>query len=287
MTPAPPIDVTFTSEGEKLAAHLRPPTTTSNRTLVVFAAGMTLTKEVWLPPWAVALNARGYTTLNFDYRGFGGSGGARLRLVPQQQVVDVENAVTWARAHDGIDRVVVVGVSLGAAVALAVGATVAAVDGFAAVGGPSDLWRVWSALPNFPRFQEKVELARRQYVRDGTSSTMKLSKLLSSDPGTCALIEHDAPLHPTWTPELTFESLHWLFQFRPEKQAATAKKGLFVTCEHDGLIGRVEAVSAWASCPEPKKLVEIKGVSHHEIYGAGAGFQPAIDAIDAWFTATK
>ena len=221
-------DVTFTSEGERIAGHLRRPTTSSNRTLVVFAAGMTLTKEVWLPPWACALNARGYTTLNFDYRGFGGSGGARLRLVPEQQVLDVRNAVTWGRSNEGVDRVVVVGVSLGAAVALAVagvdGAVDNDVDGFAAVGGPSDLWRVWSALPNFSTFHEKVKAARREYVLTGALSTMKLSKLLSSDPGTCALIEQDAKTHPTWTPELTFESLASLFAFRPEKGAATAKK---------------------------------------------------------------
>lgn len=290
-----PTSVSFFSEGERVVGDLRlplpmtMPVTAQPPPLVIFCAGMTLTKEVWLPPWAEAMNARGWATLNFDHRGFGGSGGARLRLVPQQQVDDIRNAITWAESREDVDasRIALVGVSLGAATALGA----AGVEGLcgdrvkaaACVAGPSDLWRVWSALPNFPSFFAKVKAARRQYVATGEAKTMKLSKLLSSDPGTCALIEHDAPLHASWLPELTFESLASLFEFRPEKVAAFSKATLFVTCGNDSLIGRTEAVSAWASCREPRRLTEIPDIVHHEIYGDGKGFAPAIAAVDGFF----
>ena len=257
--------------------------------LVIFCPGTTLTKEVWLPTWAEALSARGYATLNFDPRGFGGSGGPRLRLVPQRQVEDIRNAITWAEGRDDVDagRVALVGVSLGAATALGAagveGQVGDRVKAAACVAGPSDLWRVWSALPNFPSFFEKVKAARRHYVATGEAKTMKLTKLVSADAGTCALIERDAPQLPTWEPELTFESLVSFFEFRPEKVAAFSRATLFVTCEHDALIGRTEAVSAWANCREPRRLVELKDVVHHEIYGDGKGFAPAIDAIDGFF----
>lgn len=279
--------VSFISEGDRVVADLRLPTkaTATKPPLVIFCPGMTLTKEVWLPPWAEALNARGYATLNLDPRGFGGSGGARLRLVPQHQVQDIRNAVTWAHARDDVDasNIALVGVSLGAAVALGAAGEDDRVKAAACVAGPSDMWRVWSALPNFKSFHEKVKAARQHYVVTGEAKTMKLSKLLSSDPGTCALIDHDAPLHPTWTPELTFESLASLFEFRPEKVAPFARATLFISCGNDQLIGRTEAVSGWANCREPRRLVEIPDIVHHEIYGDGKGFAPAIDAIDAFF----
>ncbi len=285
--------VSFFSAGQPMSGVLRLPSsassassslTSSKPPLLIFCAGMTLTKEVWLPRWAEALNALGYATLNFDFRGFGASGGPRLRLVPADQVVDVQNTLSFCETLDDVDagRAAVVGVSLGAAVALGAAGVDDRVKACVAVGGPSDLWRVWSGLPNFPAFLEKVRAARRQATTTGEARTIRLSRLLSSDPETCALIERDAPSHPTWQPELTFESLLDLFAFRPEQVAAGSRATCFVTCEHDALIGKAEASSAFARCREPRRLVEIPGVHHHEIYGDGAGFAPTIAAIDAF-----
>lgn len=285
MNAAIPVSVSYTSEGERVVADLRMPSGNGKPPLVIFCPGTTLTKEVWLPRWADALNARGYATLNFDCRGFGGSGGPRLRLIPQNQVVDVRNAVSWATSRDDLDgtRIALVGVSMGAAVALGAAGEDRRIKAAACVAGPSDLWRVWSALPNFPEFYEKVLAARRHYVVTGETKTMKLTKFVAADAGTCALIERDAPTIPSWTPELTFESLASIVEFRPEKVAPFSNATLFVTCGNDRLIGRAEALSAWANCRDPKRLVEIPGIDHHEIYGEGKGFLPAIEAIDRFF----
>ncbi len=280
------IPVSYISEGDRVVADLRLPSPRAARPpLVIFCPGTTLTKEVWLPAWAEALNARGYATLNLDCRGFGGSGGPRLRLIPQNQVLDVRNAIAWAGSRDDLDssRIALVGVSMGAAVALGAAGEDPRVKAAACVAGPSDLWRVWSALPSFGPFHEKVLAARRHYVVTGEAKTMKLTRFVAADPETCALIERDSPNLPTWTPELTFESLASIFEFRPEKVAPFSRATLFVTCGRDRLIGPAEALSAWANCREPRRLVELPDIEHHEIYGDGAGFAPAIEAIDRFF----
>jgi pimeloyl-ACP methyl ester carboxylesterase len=274
--------VAFFSEGARIAGVVRAPSHAARAPAVVFAAGFSLTKEVWLPPYADALCARGYLTLNFDYRGFGESEGAvRCRLVPQMQVDDVRNAVTYLRTRDDVDpdRIAVVGVSLGAAIALGAAAVDERVRAMVAVAGPSDLWRTWSALPNFAAFHAKVSAARAKFVQTGEVTYVPVVKLLSADAETCAKIVADAPQFPTWRPEITFESLASLFEFRPALVADRARASCFVYCGADALIGKTEATSAYEKAREPKRLVELAGVRHVDIYGAGAGFAPCVEAI--------
>ena len=276
-------DVTFISEGARVAGVLRLPATgAAPYPVVIFCAGFSLTKEVWLPPYAEALNGLGWATLNFDYRGFGESEGTpRCRLVPTMQVDDVRNAVTFLESIADIDaaRIGVVGVSLGAAIALGAAGIDDRIRAMVAVAGPSDLWRVWSQLPAFAGFRDKVRAARRRFVVSGDVSYAPVSKLLSSDPETCQKILDDAPSFPHWRPEITFESLQSLFEFRPEQVAPFCRASCFIYCGDDALIGKNEAVSAWANAREPKQLVELAGVRHAEIYGQGRGFAPCLAAI--------
>lgn len=276
----------FFSEGVPMAGLLRLPDAAVHGPgpypAVVMATGFGLVKEAWLGPYAEGLRAAGFCTLNFDYRGFGTSGGEpRQRLVPSMQVQDVQNAVTSLQSREDVDgaRIGVVGVSLGSAIGLGAAGTDDRIKAFVGLGGPSDLWRTWSALPNFAAFRAKVDAAQQHFVRTGEVRLIAVTKLLSSDPETCAKIERDAPTIPSWRPEITFESLAHLFRFRPEQVAPFVRASCFIFCGDDDLIGRGEAVSAWANAREPKRLVELKGVRHVEIYGEGQGFAPALSAM--------
>jgi hypothetical protein len=280
--------VSFFSHGTRISGVLRVPEGEGPFPAVVMCAGMTLTREVWLPANADWLRARGYATLSFDYRGFGASEGQpRCRLVPSMQVDDVRSALTFLETEPVVDarRLGLFGVSLGASIAVAT----AGVDGRAkatvAVAGPMDLGRVWRAYPGFEGFRAKVWAARQKAVATGEVSYIKLTRLLASDPETCAMIDRDAATLPTWSPELTFESLADLFEFRPEQVAAdiSPRAVMFVAPELDRLIADGELPSAFSRAKEPKRLVTLSGVKHHEIYGAGRGFGPTMEATGAFF----
>ena len=239
-------NVTFFSHGLKLAGVLRLPEGKAPFPAVVMCAGMTLTKEVWLPPNAGWLCEHGYATLSFDYRGFGESEGQpRQRLVPSQQVDDVRSALTCLETLPEVDaaRLGLFGVSLGASVAVATAGVDSRARATVAVAGPMDLGRVWRAWPGFAAFNEKVQAARRKAVATGELSTIKLSRLLAADPETCAMIDRDAPTIPQWKPELTFESLVDLFEFRPEAVVAriSPRAVLFVAPGEDKLIAQGES----------------------------------------------
>lgn len=281
--------VTFHSDGAALAGVLRLPEGASAeapRPAVVFCAGMSLTKEVWLPAQAEALAAAGFVTLNFDYTFFGESEGQpRRRLVPQRQVRDVLNALTFLETLPEVDsqRLGVSGTSLGAPVAVSAAADPRVRAGVA-IAGPMDLGRVWSAFEGFAAFKAKVAAARQKYVATGEVSYVSVARLLKSDPETVALLERDVERFPNWSLEITFESLLDLFAFNAEASLERVRGALmFMAPEQDDLIAGCEALSGYAKAPEPKALVKLPG-THADVYRSeGDCYRRVLSEQLAWF----
>ena len=90
---------------------------------------------------AARLAAEGHVCVRFDLRGTGLSRGAASLGEPGAELADVGELAAWARRRFGASRVVAVGVSFGALLALAAAARFVAVDGAAAVSYPTDY--VW------------------------------------------------------------------------------------------------------------------------------------------------
>jgi uncharacterized protein len=281
--------LSFHSEDQPCSAVLRTPSVappSAGFPTVVLCAGMSLTKEVWLPAHAERLVAAGYATLNFDYRGFGASGGEpRRRLVPWQQVRDVQNALTLCEALDACDgaRLALYGLSLGCSVALATAGIDDRVRCTIAVAGPSDLQRTWRRFPGYPKLLAKVTAARQLYVRDGTITHIAVDRLLADDPATAAKLRADVALHPGWSLDITYESLLDLFSFRPEAVVPDIRGPvLYVAPERDALIAQTELHSAWSKTRAPAELRVLEGAEHVDIYGTGAPYEALMGATVGW-----
>lgn len=268
----------------RLAAVVRVPhglEAGARRPCLVMCAGMSLTKEVWLVPHAERFAAAGFVTLSFDYSTFGESEGApRCRLNLPQQVRDVRAVLDFAAGLPEVDpeRLGLFGVSLGASIAVAAAGHDPRVRAVVAVAGPMDLTRVWSALPGFEGFRAKVDAARRRFAVTGEASTIPLHKLVAADPETVARIEADTARFPGWRPELSFESLRDLFEFRPEQVAHAIRPGaaLFVAPGADELIGAQELPSAAARAPGAR-LEVLPGARHVQVYEEGPVFERLLE----------
>ena len=276
--------IEFFSNGLRLKGVLRHPAgfePSRQVPAVVMCQGFSLTKEVWMTPFAKALNDAGYLTLSLDYSTFGESEGQpRCRLVPWMQVEDVRNALTFLETLPEVRPAALglFGVSLGASVAVAVAGTDARVAAMVAAAGPGDLNRVWSVFPGYPTFYEKIRAARRAFVSTGKVSYIALTRLLASDPEECAMVERDAPSYPGWRPEVTFESLHDLVEFRPEDEAPNIRgASLYIYAQNDVLISPFEVQSLYSKTGGPKELFCLEKLPHPEIYGEGKGFAPMVE----------
>ena len=88
-----PKSVTFYSEGVKLAGDLLLPTDIKpggRRAGIVLCHGYTGVRSIYLPDNARVIAEAGYVVLNFDYKGWGDSDGAKTRLAPYSRVADVQ-----------------------------------------------------------------------------------------------------------------------------------------------------------------------------------------------------
>lgn len=115
-------NVTFPSDGWQLRGVLeRPAGDGSRRAAVILLHGFGANKDDGMITTTAAVLARfGYATLRFDMRGCGESEGPRARVLCEEQVRDVRNAVSFLQQQEGIaaDRIAVLGHSFGAAVAV-------------------------------------------------------------------------------------------------------------------------------------------------------------------------
>lgn len=114
--------VTIESEGLKLAGLLHIPQGLrpgEKRPAFVILHGFGGNKEGEQGAWASrTLLEWGYICLQIDFRGCGESEGVRGRIVPQEQVIDAQNAISFLETREEVDgkRIAICGASLGAAV---------------------------------------------------------------------------------------------------------------------------------------------------------------------------
>lgn len=268
------VAVRYWSEGTPTAAILGIPDDLmpgERRAAVAFCHGFSMVKEVWLLENARRLCAQGYVTLNFDYRYFGESGGEpRQRLIPREQVQDIRNAVTFLEGHASVDpkRIGLYGTSFGCgnvSYAAGVDERVRATVG---VAGPGDLERVYRSVPGFDEFFDKVKRARARLVATGEVTFIGVARLMARDPETAALLEKTHKQFPNWRPEVTFESLFDITQFKPESvvDRIAPRAILWIHPERDTLVPLAEAQSLFAKAGQPKKLVVLEGTEHFQIY---------------------
>ncbi|GIE80678.1 hypothetical protein Aph02nite_66280 [Actinoplanes philippinensis] len=105
--------ITFDADGLTLAGDLR--VAGDGAPAVVLTGPFTGVKEQVTGVYAARLHERGITTLAFDHRGFGQSGGRRAHEDSQGKLADLRAAVGVLAAHPAVDadRIGVVGICLG------------------------------------------------------------------------------------------------------------------------------------------------------------------------------
>ena len=129
--------ITFRSEGVDLVGDLRLAGTGEQRPAIALTGPFTGVKEQVTGTYAELLAMAGLTTLAFDHRGFGESGGRRQHEDSQGKLADLRAAVSALAARPEIDpaRIGLAGICLGGGYAIRAAAADPRVKAVAGIAG--------------------------------------------------------------------------------------------------------------------------------------------------------
>ena len=281
--------ITFYSEGIPVSGILGVPEDHQEgqrRGAVIFCHGFSITKEIWFPAYAERFRQAGYVTLTFDYRHFGQSGGQpRQRLSPAAQVADARHAITYLESRPEVDpaRVGLYGTSFGCGIATAAAGQDDRVACVVGTAGPADCMRQFRHGEGFDAFVQKVRHKRQRLVTTGQVEYLSVPRMMRRDPEMEADLERLAQEVPSWRPEITFESMLDILEFKPEQWAPLIRgAAMWIYVEDDLLVPLSEGQSYYAKASEPKSLVVLKGIKHREVYD-GHGRDVLLGHALGWF----
>ncbi|HML14928.1 MAG TPA: alpha/beta fold hydrolase [Xanthobacteraceae bacterium] len=289
-----PKPVTFYSEGVKLAGDVYLPQDIKpgeRRAGVVLCHGYTGVRNIYLPDNARVLAEAGYVVLNFDYKGWGDSEGAKTRLAPYSRVADVQAALSFLSAHPQVDpdRLGLYGTSYGGATVVFVAAIDARVKCVVSVVGIGNGARWMRSVRRPDEYHDLLARAgedRRQRALTGASALANRNEILLPDRQSAELGAAARRDNPFAVTEVPLEFVDDTLGFNPEwvVDRLAPRPVLFITAGDDRLVPPQESEAMYARAGEPKKLVILKGVGHYEVYG-GEPFRGVMEETLAWYRA--
>ncbi|NNL84045.1 MAG: alpha/beta fold hydrolase [Myxococcales bacterium] len=282
--------VHFYSEGSKLEADYYLPDDLSEgerRPGIVLCHGYSGVRSVIFPDYAEHFAAAGYPTLGFDYRGFGGSEGTKWRIIADEQLQDIKNAVTWFEARPEIDpeRIGIWGTSNGGAHIVAAAAADPRVKCAVGQVGYGDGWRLLTdnfSAAEREAFVAKLAKDRLARVLNGKGETVPVATLLNS-PQTSEFMGEALKAFPEMYCEISWESAEATINYKPiEVVDRIAPRALMlIAAEQDDLCKADAYREMFERAGEPKRWVSYP-IRHYDIYQPDWVKRSAADALE-WY----
>jgi fermentation-respiration switch protein FrsA (DUF1100 family) len=284
--------VSFYSDGLKLAGVLWVPDDVQpgeRRAGVVLVLGFGGVKEYTVPDVAQALMQAGYVALTFDYRGFGESEGPKWRLIPAEQIRDIRHATTFLANQAAVDpeRLGIYGVSFGGGNATLAAGTDPRLKCLVSVGGVGngEEWlrgqrRYWE----WREFLKRLEQDRARRVLTGESEWVETYDIMVPDPATVETHKAWFETAPHRRYRLPLETGDAVMAHKPEDVAhqISPRPALWIHVEGDWLVPMEHSMRMYERAAEPKQLLLLPGLRHHDVYQGPSLAVVARHAV-SWF----
>jgi fermentation-respiration switch protein FrsA (DUF1100 family) len=271
--------VTFSADGVTLVGNLA--VAADGAPAVVLTGPFTGVKEQVVGTYGARLHERGLTTLAFDHRGFGESGGRRAHEDSQGKLADLRAAVSLLTAHPAVDaaRVGAVGICLGGGYAVRAAAAdprIRAVVGIA--GGYNSPARFMARDPDGYRqalasFIERYDDELPAVAPDGTIAAMG-----GDEPFAYYGTQRSTAAH--WENRVTYGSLHALMTFDALGAAPllAATPLLVVHGRIDAYCAPELAEALYTDATGPKEIRWLDAKQHIDLYDVEPYVSQASDA---------
>ena len=284
--------VEFYSEGFKLVGDIYVPDglpSGEQRAAVLLCHGYTGVKDLYLPDNAKTLNDAGYVVMTFDYKGWGESEGTRSRLAPYSRVADVQAAMTYLgmQPEADADRIGLYGTSYGGATVSWTGAVDQRAKCIVSVVGIGHGARWMSRVRRVDEWfdlQERSKEDREKRASTGESEYVDRSEILLPDRQSAELAAAARRNNPAAVGTIPLEYVDDTIGFNPEwiVDKISPRPILFITSDNDRLVLPEESEQLYAHAGDPKKLVDLKGYGHYEVYSEPA-FSEVMAATLEWY----
>ena len=289
-------DVTFMSEGERVAAWFYPANARrpgERQPCVILGHGFAGVKEARLDAFAERFSAAGFACVVFDYRHLGASAGEPRQLVDlNRHRADWRAAIAYARGRADVDRsrLALWGTSLGGGLVLELAARRRDIRGAVLQSPLVDAFATQAEAPNHPlklaiaaaRDIANAILRRRPYTirAVGPYDTLAYMTEPEAEPGYFSIVRNA----PAWRNEVTARTALQLALFRPASRLRDVRCPLLV------ITGDTDRITPQSVTR--RKLSGAMSASYFSYAGGhfdgylGLQFTRCADAAVAFFTRT-
>jgi len=271
--------VEFTADAVTLVGNLAPAADAAPA--VVLTGPFTGVKEQVTGVYAARLHARGFTTLAFDHRGFGESGGRRAHEDTQGKLADLRAAVSMLAAHPAVDpdRIAVVGVCLGGGYAVRAAASDPRIRTVVGIAGAYNSPARFSSGDSAGYRRTLTSfIARYNDELPAVAPGGGLAAMAGDEPFSYYGTERSAA--PSWENRVTYGSLHALMTF-DALGAAPLLAGTPLLVVHgrtDAYCAPALAEALHADATGPAEIIWLDTERHVDLYDVEPYVTQAVDA---------
>ncbi|MBI1352015.1 MAG: alpha/beta fold hydrolase [Actinomycetales bacterium] len=280
---------TFYSEGAKLQASYYYPDgfqPDEPHPVLIVNSGYQGFRDFYPKMFAELYTRRGYVCFGFDYRGMADSEGAKGKVLLDEQIQDVRNAVTFVRTNEQVDtkRIALLGWGMGAANVVAAAAKGHDVAAVVAMNGFYNGERWLRSVHTYDEWTRIIEEVREDRILRVTAGESRLADTFEHyplDPASKSVVDQELAHmygfgHPT---RLQFTES--IIELDVEGAASRLNIPLFIAHGTDNTLHPfAEAEALFAVASTPKTLYRVAGRHNEWMVGDHPVFIQMCDQIE-------
>lgn len=256
--------------------------------VIILCHGFCGIREILLPDFAEAFTRAGFSTITFDYRGFGDSDGERGRLVPAMQIDDIISVVNWAREQTILDarRIGLWGTSLGGCHVFGAAARIPEIKCIVSQLAFADGEEIVTGKMN--EAEKEAFLLTLNKMAEKQNSTSKemfvgVNRVLS-DAESKSFFEENRIQYPKMDIKIPFLTVRETLLYKPALNASQVTCPTLVVIAGQDTVNPPEQGHALfeAVAAKEKRLYEMSSSRHYDIY-TGEHFKQVIAIQTEWF----
>ncbi len=286
-------DISFYSEGCKLDGTLYLPDDYrpgEKRPAIIPNSGYQGFDEFYPRLFANYLTQAGYVCLGFDYRGMAKSEGEKGRVLLDEQVQDVRNAITFLQLQNEVDpaRIGLIGWGMGASNVIRAAAQDQRVKAVAGLNGfyNGERWlRSIHSYVDWTEILETISEDRARRVTTGQSKPEATFLHYPLDPATSDYVKNELESVYGFGHDTQLQFSESIIELNCDKVIADiAPRPVFIGHGKDNLLHPIdESTEIFAAAAEPKTFYEIDGKHNDFMFQDHPVFDDMIAQLEVFF----